>query len=477
MATSARRRIRGRRTSGRTSPDHISGVFWARVPPLLLDDGFDPVRRADRARAALRLPACSRAILGSVVWILDAAWGWSGGGLLTTRFGFHDSIAALVVHGVAGAFTLGVLFNLGPRIGKYTKDGLARTFRAAQPAHDADGADADLHRLLRLLRRLPRHPVHVLPGLGEHLPQPDDARRRSRSRSRSASRAASPAATLRAAATRSGPCRAGSPASSRSRPAPTSTRRRSTTCSRSSAARSPSTRATSSRRSCASTTPSARSRSTASAASSESAPGRALRRRLSDRDQQHRHLARGPALRDDGLPAARLPRAATSRQWILKKAQPAARAARGRARRPRHGRVPDRLLSGVRARRPRSSSMPDGTEVDVGADPARGLPGGDATNGRKPEPAPGAEPRVGQFVVSIVVMIVVVGTLGGWAIRADRRRRPRTARRTTCRGGDTHRHASMGVPEAVTRRRHVIDDCARLLHVGLVDLRDSSAVS
>ena len=50
-------------------------------------------------------------------------------GFLTTRWGFHDSIAGLVVHGVAGAFTLGVLFNLGPRIGKYTKDGLARTFK------------------------------------------------------------------------------------------------------------------------------------------------------------------------------------------------------------------------------------------------------------------------------------------------------------------------------------------------------------
>jgi ammonia channel protein AmtB len=30
---------------------------------------------------------------------------------------------------VAGAFTLGVLFNLGPRIGKYTRDGLVRQFR------------------------------------------------------------------------------------------------------------------------------------------------------------------------------------------------------------------------------------------------------------------------------------------------------------------------------------------------------------
>ena len=63
------------------------------------------------------------------MWILDAAWGWSAGGWLTLRFGFHDSIASGVVHGVAGAFTLGVLFNLGPRIGKYTREGLTRAFR------------------------------------------------------------------------------------------------------------------------------------------------------------------------------------------------------------------------------------------------------------------------------------------------------------------------------------------------------------
>jgi ammonium transporter, Amt family len=68
-------------------------------------------------------------LLGSAVWILDAAWGWSAGGWLTLRFGFHDSIASLVVHGIAGAFTLGVLFNLGPRIGKYTREGLTRAFR------------------------------------------------------------------------------------------------------------------------------------------------------------------------------------------------------------------------------------------------------------------------------------------------------------------------------------------------------------
>ncbi|HEX6583316.1 MAG TPA: hypothetical protein VF056_06900 [Thermoleophilaceae bacterium] len=81
----------------------------------------------ERIRLAAYLLLAS--ILGSVVWILDAAWGWSAGGWMTLRFGFHDSIASGVVHGVAGAFTLGVLFNLGPRIGKYTREGLARQFR------------------------------------------------------------------------------------------------------------------------------------------------------------------------------------------------------------------------------------------------------------------------------------------------------------------------------------------------------------
>ena len=80
-------------------------------------------------RARLTAYLVLAVILGSVVWILDAAWGWSAGGWLTLRFGFHDSIASGVVHGVAGAFTLGVLFNLGPRIGKYTREGLARQFR------------------------------------------------------------------------------------------------------------------------------------------------------------------------------------------------------------------------------------------------------------------------------------------------------------------------------------------------------------
>jgi ammonium transporter, Amt family len=108
--------------------DHLSGVFWAAF--LLFSWTTASILSGaliERVRLSAYLVLGS--ILGSVIWILDASWGWSAYGFLPMRYGFHDSIAGLVVHGVAGAFTLGVLLNLGPRIGKYTRDGLARTFR------------------------------------------------------------------------------------------------------------------------------------------------------------------------------------------------------------------------------------------------------------------------------------------------------------------------------------------------------------
>ncbi|MEM8755614.1 MAG: ammonium transporter, partial [Pseudomonadota bacterium] len=64
-------------------------------------------------------------LLGSVAWIIGAAWGWSASGWLVTEWGYHDFGAAGVVHMIAGFFALGVLINLGPRIGKYNPDGSA----------------------------------------------------------------------------------------------------------------------------------------------------------------------------------------------------------------------------------------------------------------------------------------------------------------------------------------------------------------
>src|ERR687893_1542488 len=108
--------------------DHVSAVFFL---AFLLFSWTTASIMSGALIERVRLSAylILAVVLGSVVWIMDAAWGWSSGGWLPMRFGFHDSIASGVVHGVAGAFTLGVLFNLGPRIGKFTKDGLARGFR------------------------------------------------------------------------------------------------------------------------------------------------------------------------------------------------------------------------------------------------------------------------------------------------------------------------------------------------------------
>jgi ammonium transporter, Amt family len=109
--------------------DHISAVFFLAFLLFSWTTG-SIMSGALIERVRLSAYLILTVLLGSAVWIMDAAWGWSAGGWLTTRFGFHDSIASLVVHGVAGAFTLGVLLNLGPRIGKYDIRGRTRTFRA-----------------------------------------------------------------------------------------------------------------------------------------------------------------------------------------------------------------------------------------------------------------------------------------------------------------------------------------------------------
>ena len=107
--------------------DNISGVFWAAFLLFSWTTG-SIMSGALIERVRLSAYLFLTTFLGSVVWILDAAWGWSAGGWLVTEYGFHDSIASGVVHGVAGAFTLGVLFQLGPRIGRYTNEGGMRRF-------------------------------------------------------------------------------------------------------------------------------------------------------------------------------------------------------------------------------------------------------------------------------------------------------------------------------------------------------------
>jgi ammonia channel protein AmtB len=65
-------------------------------------------------------------LIGSVMWIIDASWGWHPDGWMVTQLGYHDAYASGVIHAVAGGFALGILIPLGPRLGKFAADGTPR---------------------------------------------------------------------------------------------------------------------------------------------------------------------------------------------------------------------------------------------------------------------------------------------------------------------------------------------------------------
>ena len=115
-------------SAGPNLGDNITGVFWAAFVLFSWTTGSimsGAVLERIRISAYLWLTA----LMGGIVWVVAAAWGWSYGGWLTVHFGYHDFAASGVVHGVAGIFALGVLFNLGPRIGRYDANGGTRVFK------------------------------------------------------------------------------------------------------------------------------------------------------------------------------------------------------------------------------------------------------------------------------------------------------------------------------------------------------------
>ena len=67
-------------------------------------------------------------LLGSVTWLIAAAWGWSDTGWMVRLLGYHDAYASGVVHAVAGGSALAILIHLGPRTGRFRSDGSARNF-------------------------------------------------------------------------------------------------------------------------------------------------------------------------------------------------------------------------------------------------------------------------------------------------------------------------------------------------------------
>ena len=61
-------------------------------------------------------------ILTAFIYPIQASWKW-GGGFLDTQYGFLDFAGSTVVHSVGGWAALVGAIILGPRIGKYSKDG------------------------------------------------------------------------------------------------------------------------------------------------------------------------------------------------------------------------------------------------------------------------------------------------------------------------------------------------------------------
>lgn len=104
--------------------DNASGVFWGAFT-LFAATTASIMSGAVIERIKLFGFIILAIALGAVAWVIAAAWGWHADGWLVTKYGFHDFGAAGVVHMVAGFFALGVLINLGPRIGKYNSDGSA----------------------------------------------------------------------------------------------------------------------------------------------------------------------------------------------------------------------------------------------------------------------------------------------------------------------------------------------------------------
>ena len=110
----------------------INGVFWAAF--LLFSwTAASIVSGAviERIRSgAFWLVAV---LIGSFTWMVDAAWGWHYDGWMVKLLGYHDAYASGVIHAIAGGCALGVVVNLGPRIGKFRADGTARNLMPHNP--------------------------------------------------------------------------------------------------------------------------------------------------------------------------------------------------------------------------------------------------------------------------------------------------------------------------------------------------------
>lgn len=117
---------------GTNLENRLTGVFWAAfllfswtAASIVSGSVIERIRSS-----ALWLHAV---MIGSVWWIIDAAWGWHWDGWMVKVLGYHDAYASGVIHAIAGGYALGLLLVLGPRIGKFAADGTPRDIPPHNP--------------------------------------------------------------------------------------------------------------------------------------------------------------------------------------------------------------------------------------------------------------------------------------------------------------------------------------------------------
>lgn len=119
-------------TMGANMQDRINGVFWAAF--LLFSWTAASIVSGsviERIRTGAFLVLA--VVIGSVTWIIDAAWGWHPEGWMVQIMGYHDAYASGVIHAIAGGFALGVLVVLGPRLGRFGPKGESRVIKPHNP--------------------------------------------------------------------------------------------------------------------------------------------------------------------------------------------------------------------------------------------------------------------------------------------------------------------------------------------------------
>jgi Amt family ammonium transporter len=110
---------------GANMGDRITGVFWAAF--LLFSwTAASIISGAIIERVRTGAFLIMAVAIGSVFWIIDAAWGWSPNGWMVQLMGYHDAYASGVIHAIAGGAALAVLMVIGPRIGKFGPNGEIR---------------------------------------------------------------------------------------------------------------------------------------------------------------------------------------------------------------------------------------------------------------------------------------------------------------------------------------------------------------